>query len=495
MFALDREKMARDHNREMKFVKGQIARKNYEGALRLIEAQAKHAYRLHYLDRFSDDKMEDMILEIAPLLCAPLQETPSVNKKRIVFVDSFAFDYRGYTQQYLYALWDLGYEILFIRTHNSSMPLSEQILKDIEAHSGQTKLLVLESHFSYSEKIRTMVQTIKEFAPSKAFMHLSPWDVAAVATMSFFPQIEKYQIDFTDHAFWLGKAVTDKLLVFRDWGAYISAQYRGIDKSRIYKHRTYPIINQSVAFEGFPLDLTGYVVGFSGGSVYKIKDADNTFLNMIASLLKQYENFIFLFAQIGDDSFIRDFIKANGLEKRFLLIGNRKDIYQVYQHIDIYFSTYPYGGGNMILYAAATQKPMVTLTQEKLVHTHTHNVLDSGEKLPYESWNVPGFLEAASKLITNKELRASYGQFIFSLITTRQSFTEELKDILEGNARPAADDLTFDIDLQYLHDTHVVFEDFDKKAYYKHLRSMYGLKGLIRHNPTKLLMAFYYSFA
>ena len=66
----------------------------------------------------------------------------------------------------------------------------------------------------------------------------------------------------------VGKSITDKLITFRQFGANVSANYRGIDVRRIFNIPPYPILNYKHKFKGFPISSKDYVVGFSGGGLH-----------------------------------------------------------------------------------------------------------------------------------------------------------------------------------------------------------------------------------
>ena len=62
----------------------------------------------------------------------------------------------------------------------------------------------------------------------------TPEDViGTTALYSYDGQFIRYQINLTDHAFWLGSQCFDKCIEFRSYGASISKEYREIQSSKI----------------------------------------------------------------------------------------------------------------------------------------------------------------------------------------------------------------------------------------------------------------------
>ncbi len=132
---------------------------------------------------------------------------------------------------------------------------------------------------------------------AKAFLYITPYDVASImAFISWAGIVERYQINLTDHAFWLGARTFDYSLEFRDYGGYISKNYRGIDGEKIFVQPYYPKINDDTEFQGFPFEKNDndFVI-FSGGSIYKTIDKDMTYYKMVDRILSENPNVIFWF--------------------------------------------------------------------------------------------------------------------------------------------------------------------------------------------------------
>ena len=117
----------------------------------------------------------------------------------------------------------------------------------------------------------------------------------------------RYQINLTDHAFWLGADSIDKCIEFRDYGATISKKYRRIPIESIVKIPFYPIVNIDMKFQGFPFKKKDYQkVFFSGGALYKTFGDDNRFYRIVSNILNQYNDLIFWYAGSGDDSELKN---------------------------------------------------------------------------------------------------------------------------------------------------------------------------------------------
>ncbi len=76
--------------------------------------------------------------------------------------------------------------------------------------------------------------------------------------------IDRYLIDLTDHAFWLGKSAADYFLGSRDMSASLQYFQRGIEKQNMIKLGVNLIINEYNDHTGLPFNplITDYI--FSG---------------------------------------------------------------------------------------------------------------------------------------------------------------------------------------------------------------------------------------
>ena len=106
----------------------------------------------------------------------------------------------------------------------------------------------------------------------------------------------------------------------------------------------YPIIQYEKEFQGFPFEVkAGQKVIFSGGGLYKTIGGGNKYYQMVDRILEEYEDAIFWYAGIGDDSEMKKIISK--YPDRAYLTAERTDLYQVIEHCHFYLSTYPMWGG------------------------------------------------------------------------------------------------------------------------------------------------------
>ena len=247
--------------------------------------------------------------------------------------------------------------------------------------------------------------------------HLTPYTSIPFLAFYPFPQIIKYQINLTDHAFWLGgRHFFDYLYEFRHYGMEVSINKRGYDISQLILNQYYPW-QSGLPFQGFPVKTDGKVILLSGGAMYKIEGDDGMYYKLVKAILDRFPEVVMFYAGEGNDAHLRHFIKENNYEGRLILLGNRKDIDALFKECDIYLSTYPFGGGLMSQFAAINSKPILLYKSkdiEKLICTKEYR--------PYALHSMDDFISEAEMLIRNKDYRIARGQFFKKLLLGKEDF-------------------------------------------------------------------------
>lgn len=426
----------------------------------------KHACRLAYAFnwKFTDEELEDLVYNIAQQF--NIKPNLYLESNRIVFYDNFAIANRGLTQQYIRGLIKLGYEILLIIT-KAPNEIDKKMQSELASYANvNVEYVPLKKSNLLMDQIRTIIALVTAYKPARAFMHMMPWDVVGNVAWNALSFVERYQINLTDHAFWLGTKCSDYVLEFRNYGYNLSRQMRYLAKDKLLMLPYYPIYDIDADYEGIPEPLKGAVKLFSGGAVYKILGNDFKFIKIINNILLRNPNTIFYFAgaQEQDVPGIISLIKKQGLRDRWVFLGNRRDIAKVMEHMDIYIGTYPIGGGLMTQIAAAAAKPVMCYQEpmlldftniEQLFHTNLNH------EFVFATSNLNEFNNIIDELIHSSNKRSLYGKLLQSLLLTRMDFENELRNILKRKRKiyeikskipvDAIFKLYIDIDNNYLH--------------------------------------------
>ena len=440
---------------------GLLKKNKTERCVKYLEATAKIGYKYNF--RYCDDDLEDLIEKLGnSIINRPIDFECIPNK--IIFFDSFA-NTKVLAVQYLRAIISWNTEVLYL-TSNST--IDKDLLEEIVNYPKATVLIIKGT--SFSEKLQNATKSIVEFKPQKVFLHFTPWDILGFALWSNIKSSERFLINLTDHAYWLGKRCLDYSIEFRQYGIQLSVEHRGIPKQKLLFQPYYPI-QSSVEFKGFPIDTKNKVVAFSGSSIYKIYGKNFLFFKLIKKVLDQNDNLIFLFAGSGNLTPLKKFILQNKLQDKIILLGQRSDISEIFKSIDIYVNTYPVGGALMTQYAAMNNKPIIGYSDVKSYRFNDlEDFLGIAQKGILIRKTENEFVEYFNNLITNDFLRIENTNFTLNSILSAEKFNRDLKNTIENKPIITNDqfsndnmdvnsivDLYFDVENKYLkmHDSEI----------------------------------------
>lgn len=433
-------------------------------SLSAIETASKLMYTFNTC--YTDDEIESLIINISSTLFKNHElKNDECNEKKVILYDYFAIDNRGLTQQYLDALINLDYEILFITFDDQNPKKSEDIFSRLSSYK-KASIYKINSK-DYIEGSKELFNVIKEFGASVALLHTAPWDIIGILTWSYFKNIYRFMINITDHAFWLGKCCSDYVLEFRSYGYNISKNYRNIEENRLIYLPYYPIRNLNIPFEGFPFNPKGKKVIFSGGSLYKVYGSD-IFFNTIKHIIKKYDDTIVLYAGNGNDGPFRNFIKENKFEERVYLIKERKDISSIFQNCYFYLGTFPLCGGLMTQYAVASHKVPVAYTESKIKCNFIESFLINVEGKTFTYTNLNEYYKFIDKLIENPDFKKQLENNLDDLIISTKKFSENLYSAINYKTTEYPvqkfeidveefSRLYFDMENDYIHDYYSIF--------------------------------------
>lgn len=392
-------------------------RHRYDKCLRFIKAASHTAYNF-YLG-YRDNEIEGLLKTLSHHVQVAHSSTAS-DDNSCVFYDSFSIDNGGLVQQYIAAIIHAGYEITFITERESFCEQGGAIYSQLVQYN-KTRIIEIPKSYAGMRRVQFIYDTIVGSKAKKLFIHSSPSAVCANVAFYALPEnIIKYKINLTDHTFWIGSGCVDYSLEFRSYGCYLSSEYRGISSDRIFHMPFYPIMS-SAPFKGFPKEAEGKVILFAGGAYYKIYDNEDTFFKIAKAILDGNDS-VLLFAGTGNMDTLNDKIKQYQLTGRFIPIGQRDDIVEVFKRCDIFINTYPFGGGLMSQYAAQCCKPILdycagtTASVEQFVCQR--------EKMVISDSSIDDVRRKAIKLITDKEYRISYAKQIQKCAISPSEFND-----------------------------------------------------------------------
>lgn len=395
---------------------------NYEAAMKQIHIAANAQYE--FQQTYVDDTLESDLIQLEKVLPA---DNPVKFEKtnKVVFYDGFGLDTRGLAQIYLKALSESGYDILYITIADGKdrIPTLERILR-----KSKSKIIFLEGK-SYTKDYQQLCREFNAFGASEAFLYTTPYDVSGIlAFMHFNDCITRCQVNLTDHAFWLGVNAFDYCIEYREWGAVLSRDYRHIPESKLLLLPFYPIVDKSINFQGYPFEKNeGDFIIFSGGFLYKTIDDNMTYYKLVEQILEKFKYVKFWYAGYGDTTFLEKL--KDKFPGQVFYTYERKDLFQVLRHVDMYLNTVPIAGGLMTQYSVVAKKIPYILDYIG----EAEGLLLGQEKLGIAFKDLASMWEEIDRFISDKKYRSKKEKDVFSkqLLIKPEEFSKKIKRILD----------------------------------------------------------------
>ena len=406
------EKVYFEYNRWKKIISKAIKKERYEEALKAISILAELLYMCNY--KYTDSFLENAISLVADKVYRG-EKSSSCNKRVVLFYDFFGYDTRDLAIIYLRALINQGYNVVYLtkKEAEGKQPQIDKLLMNSLARK-----VYIESK-RYLDIISEINNVVINYKPEHAFLYTLPYDVSGIAAFMQMKNIVRYQINLTDHAFWLGVHAFDYCIEFRNYGSSISHFYRHIPKHKIILLPYYPYISSDI-FMGFPFNSLGKKIIFSGGDIYKTIDKKLTFYKMIYKILKNNVDTIFLYAGRDSNIIIEKMTKL--FPNRFYFVSERNDLFQVMKNITIYLSTYPMIGGLMTQYAVMAGKLPLSLRKGK----ENEGILIDQEKRNIDYNTAKELVNDANKLLSDSKYLNMREKMLEGSVISKECFDKQI---------------------------------------------------------------------
>ena len=401
-----------------------IKRRSFDSALHYLEAAENTAYKFYLCHTDSD--IEQMHTEIATHLTTVTDFAPV--EGRVVMVDTFSQDAQGLTMQYLDAIIAAGWDLLYITTFGLDDSRSVKLKQTLEAYP-KAQVLTAPRLSSYMKRCQWIYDAIVEFAPQHLFAHIDPSAVIPVTVLYALPRaIKRFQINLTDHTYWVGAGCMDYSFEFRTYGASLSVVHRGLSEEQILLQPYYPVMRKT-AFDGFPKEVEGKVKIFAGSSYYKIIDSRDSFFLLSKAILDANPSAVILFAGGGNRNILDSRIEKYGLQGRFIPIGQRGDIFQCYLHSDIYLSTFPKFGALMAQFAAHASLPVLALAEKDSGRVEEVICQKQQETISFST--IDDLVSESRRLVDDVDYRRAKGEKVHSMVMGVNEFNHSFRKAVD----------------------------------------------------------------
>lgn len=447
-----------------------LASRQYNACLRFLEAACRTAYTFYI--GFTDKEIEAILQQLGGFV---KKHKNFETKPRCVFYDTFSQDAQGLTMQYVDAIIAAGWEMLYLTEFGLEDPRSIRLKQTLKDYS-KAKLLTVPRNMKGMRKVQFVYDTIMDYAPDKLFMHIHPSAVEAVTAFYALPKERtKYQINLTDHTYWVGAGCVDYSFEFREYGDSLSVGRRGIPKDRVMLLPYYPMM-KATEFAGFPKEAEGKVKIFSGASFYKIMDENDTFFKLNKAILDANPNAVTLFAGGGDMAMLNDLIEKYCLEGRFIPIGQRNDIFECYKHSDIYLSSFPQFGALMAQFAAHAELPILAYAYNKSGIVEEVVCQKCKESITFT--DMDALVAESVRLVNDQEYRKQRGQAMRDCVIGVEEFNNSFKASVETKQSQYPLNIEENVKLHYLNIADKLKLENKTKGYQRSIYFSLGISGL-----------------
>ena len=401
-------------------------------ALNFIKAAAFWAYNFNFI--YSDSVVEDLLKDIAGRNIPP-KEVVTADENRCVYLDSWCLPNRGLNHQYLRAMMARGMEILYITT-SGRLEEGKGLVDELRNYEKAEIFSFQDIQVTEIKKAEIIRDKIIGFKAKSVFLQIFPWELTALMACSCVDGVTVYNINLTDHAFWLGASFLNYNFEFRPYGITVSQEKRGIKPEQQLVLPYYPITPVINEFKGFPKLPQDAVKVFTGGALYKMLGGEDIFFRIMDSILEITPKVYILVAGFERIGIFDEKCSRMKHGDRVVQIGVRSDIDAVFDHIDIYLGTYPTSGGLMNQYAAKHGRPIVAYCEKGDAENRIEELVNHYQSSFKTYSNFPDLIDYATSLITDKSFRIQEGRILQDGLMTEGSFQQEFDSIFVTHKSP-----------------------------------------------------------
>lgn len=347
-----------------------------------------------------------------------------------VLLDSLSRFRGGLTVQYVKAIMAAGWELLYITEQEMTAPHHVELYEFLKSY-GNITIVEIPKALKGEKKLQFVYDKIIDFEAERVYVHSASSNALFPTICYALPhEIEKFYVDMADHGFRMGMDACDYVFQFRTLGCAIAVKERGVAPNRILFLPFYPMMDDK-EYRGLPKECDAKVVVLSGGIFWKIVDQEDTFFKLCKQLLEQNPQAIIVYPGGGDATYVQNKLKKYRIEDRFLLLGWRDDISELFRHCDLFLNTYPHGGGTMSLYAAHLKKPILSFEPDDQRPNPIEKFICQKNTCVVSSIGEDDFLAEAKRLIENKEYREEKAGRTYDCIISVDVFNRLFKEMSE----------------------------------------------------------------
>lgn len=423
-----KEEILKDYNKLVSLAEKYFAKKQYERSVTAIKTAALLMYNFNLI--YTDERLESLLHKIADVYIPQL----SIERtdKAVLFYDWWGWETRGLSNIYIKALLANGYKVIVVTPNQNKNTTSW--LKEL---LGENEIIEFyDTKASCKKQLEELANIYNKYKPSFTFFHSMPNDVTGC---SFFAKIPctRYQINLTDHAYWLGATCLDYSIEFRDYGYSISKRHRHIPEEKLLVLPYYPVHKMVTANSMKEFFEAHKNIVFSGGALYKIAGSP-VFFEIVSYILDTYKDSTFVFIGGGNPESINNFISQKGYQDRFFYFTERPDFEDFIRHSKFFLCTYPIMGALMNQLAVINGKiPLCYNPNMDGIARDGDNeslFIDTGHNPIMSYQTLDELKHEIDRLFSDNDYLSKKENQLEGMIITETDFAEQVRNILGTNS-------------------------------------------------------------
>lgn len=490
---MTKEELQNMYDRMKRLSAESFKKKEYKQSLLCLRAAGYIAYTFGF--RYCDDEIEHQLANLATKIQAKcVKKTNSRARRRCVLLDGLSEFRGGLTVHYLRAIKEAGWDVLYVSDQNLNQLHRKPLIKELKSNPRLQYTFVPRNRKNFSA-CQFMYDAIMDFAPDDIIIHIPPYDSYAATVCYALPQtVKKYMVNYTDHSFLLGTGCMDYSFEFRNKGASISKVFRHISESQMIILPYYAFSEDEKPYQGLPEICNNKVVIFSGGNYWKIIDEKDTFFVLAKQILEVCSDAVIVLAGKGSEVVVREAIKRQQPGERFVVLGWRQDIGELFNHCDIYLSTYPHPGGLMGQFAARAGKPILAYDPE--YKKGTESLTCQIRQVDISIADLDNFINEAQRLVNDRDYRKRKGEALKTCVLSVDQFNRMFIDAVE-NRTPTGIPMVFDENVKEPSDEYIqnILKVHDDGRSYKYRMVYYLGTYSLRALPMSYVSTYCKEFA
>ena len=426
---ITKDRVLKDYNKLVLLAEKLFEKKQYERTAVVIKTAALLMYNFNII--YTDERLESLLHKIAYVYIPQLATEKA--DKTVLFYDWWCWETRGLSNIYIKALVANGYKVIVV-TQEYNKKNTDWLL-DLLGEQGCIEFYNAKS--SYKAQLENLSAIYNKHKPSFAFFHSMPNDVTGCAFFAKIP-CTRYQINLTDHAYWLGATCLDYSLEFRDYGYTISKNHRHIPEEKLLVLPYYPVHKRVAADSMKDFFEAHKNIVFSGGSLYKIAGSP-VFFEIASYILDTYKDATFVFIGGGNPENINNFIFQKGYQDRFFYFAERPDFEDFIRRSKFFLCTYPIMGALMNQLAVINGKiPLCYNPNMDDIARDGDNeslFIDTGHNPVMSYKTLDGLKQEIDRLFTDSNYLSQKEKQLEGMIISESDFSEQVKSILETKSK------------------------------------------------------------